>query len=292
MIDSSPSTNLPAIIEEKWFDSLCGKDQADRPVPDLNLPAKLRYGIESRPRQGMFVNNFEALKQFVERVNLILIKEQIVEQRNISKLESYDAEPQLFTGVFDTIVDTDAELRVVSVSTAKSAVISPVIVNGSIVDVVIQSAGSGYKSSPTINIIGSGYGAKLKAIINIAGAITGAEIISKGKGYTSSTTLEVRPFSVLVRSDSVANGNWSIYSYIASAITGIQSWVRVKTQSYDVRNYWNKVDWYATGFNQFSIIDFESIDSGWQCIIVSKVGSIRALVVSNGKVEVFNCTTK
>ena len=256
LIDNSTSTQLPAVIEEKWFDSLCGKDQADRPVPDLNLPAKLRYGIESRPRQGMFVNNFEALKQFVERVNLVLIKEQIVGQRNISKLESYDAEPQLFTGVFDTIVDTDAELQIVSVSTAKSAVISPVIVNGSIVDVIIQSPGSGYKSSPTITIKGSGVGAKLKAIINIAGVITGAEIISKGKGYTNSTTLEIRPFSVLVRSDSAANGNWSIYSYITSAITGTQSWVRVKTQSYDVRNYWNKVDWYATGFNQFSIIDF------------------------------------
>jgi len=256
LIDNSPSTKLPSVIEEKWFDSLCGKDQGDMPVPDLNLPAKLRYGIESRPRQGMFVNNFEALKQFVERVNSTLIKEQIVEQRNISKLESYDAEPKLFTGVFDTTVDTDAELRVVSVSTAKSAVMSPVIVNGSIVDVIIQSAGSGYKSSPTITINGSGFGAKLKAIINIAGAIIGAEIISKGKGYTSSTTLEVRPFSALVRSDSVANGNWSIYAYVTSAITGTQSWVRVKTQSYDVRNYWSKVDWYATGFNQFSIIDF------------------------------------
>ena len=256
LIDNNPNTSLPSVIEQKWFDSLCGKDQADRPVPDLNLPAKLRYGIESRPRQGMFVNSFEALKVFVERVNKILITEQITEQKNISALESYDIAPYKFLGEYDTVVDTDAELRVIAVSTAKSAVVLPVIQNGSITGIKIISAGSGYVNAPEIKVVGKGVGAKLTAIIDIAGQITGATITSAGKGYTSSTVLTVRPFSALVNSDSVANGNWSIYSYETNNITQTKSWVRVKTQAYDTRNYWNYADWYATGFNQFSVIDF------------------------------------
>jgi hypothetical protein len=256
LLDNNPNTNLPSVIEQKWFDSLCGKDQSDRPVPDLNLPAKLRYGIESRPRQSMFVNAFEALKEFIERVNNILIVEQINEQKNISALESYDIAPYKFLGEYDTVVDTEAELRTIAVSTAKSAVVIPIIQNGSITDIKIISAGSGYVNAPMIKVTGAGTGAKLTAIIDIAGQIIGANITSGGKGYTASTVLTVRPFSALVNSDSVANGNWSIYSYQTNTIAQTKSWVRIKTQSYDTRNYWNSIDWYKTGFNQFSVIDF------------------------------------
>jgi hypothetical protein len=280
LIDNNPNTNLPLTIENKWFDSLCGKDQADRPVPDLSLPAKLRFGTESRPRQSMFVNSFEALKEFIERANRILINEQIVEQKDISMLDSYDVAPYKFTGEYDTTVDTDAELRVIAVSTAKPAVISPVIINGSITGITIVSSGSGYINTPPIIVIGSGTGAKLKAIINIAGQITGATILDGGKGYVkSTTTLSVRPFSALVKSDSVANGNWSIYAYVVNATTNVKSWTRVRTQSYNVRNYWNYVDWYATGFNQFTVID-HAIDT------FAEIGTINPVVGQTLKVRI------
>jgi len=279
LIDNNPNTILPSVIEQKWFDSLCGKDQADRPVPDLNLPAKLRYGIESRPRQGMFINAFEALKEFTERVNKILIIEQITEQKNISALESYDIAPYKFLGEYDTVVDTEAELRIIAVSTAKSAVVIPVIQNGSITGIKIISAGSGYANAPEIKIIGAGTGAKLTAVIDIAGQIIGAKITSGGKGYTSSTTLSIRPFSALVNSDSIANGNWSIYSYETNNITQTKSWVRVKTQSYDTRNYWESVDWYASGFNQFSVIDF-AIDT------FAEIGTLNPVVGQTVKVRI------
>ena len=279
LIDNNPNTNLPVVIETKWFDSLCGKDQADRPVPDLGLPAKLRFGIESRPRQSMFVNSYEALKEFIERTNRILISEQIVEQKTISALESYDVAPYQFTGEYDTTVDTDAELRTIAVSTAKPALISPIIVNGSITGITIVSSGSGYLNTPPILVSGTGTGAKLKAIINIAGQITGAIILNGGKGYTSTTKLSVRPFSALVKSDSVANGNWSIYAYTFNAITNVKSWIRVKTQSYDVRNYWSYQDWYATGFNQFTVIN-HAIDT------FAEIGTIDPIVGQTLKVRI------
>ena len=315
LIDNNPNTKLPQTIETKWFDSLCGKDQADRPVPDLKLPAKLRYGIESRPRQSMFVNNLEALKQFVEKTNLILVKEQIVQQKNISKFNSYDIEPSIVTNLYDIAIDTELELRLVPVSTVKNAVVNPVIENGIITGATIEVAGSGYKTAPTITVVGVGKGAILQSSINVAGQIVSITVVEGGRGYIAGTTsLNVRPFAVLVHSDGPANGNWSIYSYTTNPISLVKEWVRSQTQSYDVRKYWYYTDWYETGFTQFTVIDYSietfaelnlvdadigqtvkirvAGDSGWQLLVCySKSTSIdwtsryRVVGVQNGTIQ-------
>jgi hypothetical protein len=265
LVSDNPSTQLPDSIEQKWFDSLCGKDQADRVVPDFDQPPKLRYGIENRPRQSMFVNRFEALKQFVEQVNLILIDNQIVEQKTngMADLESYDIEPTAVSGLYDSTQDTNAELQYVSVNYIKTPSIAPVISNGIITGITINDAGSGYLIAPTVSISGSGTGAIITLTINATGGISGAVIGSGGKGYVSGlTTLTVRPFSVLVHQDSDANKNWSIYGY--NPLKKI--WTRTQTQNFDVRAFWTKVDWYGSAinnktgitqkYNQYSIIDF------------------------------------
>jgi hypothetical protein len=79
IISNNPSTTIPSAIEKKWFDSLAGKDSTGRVVPDTTLPPKLKYGVEVRPRQSMFVNRFEALKQLIEQVNNSLRSNLIVE---------------------------------------------------------------------------------------------------------------------------------------------------------------------------------------------------------------------
>ena len=39
------ATSIPnADIEQKWYDSLVGFDKNDRPVPDINLPIRQKYG--------------------------------------------------------------------------------------------------------------------------------------------------------------------------------------------------------------------------------------------------------
>ena len=65
LVSTDTNSSIPKSIEAKWFDSLCGKDEQNRVIPDMDLPPKLRYGAQFRPRQSMFVNRFEALKQFV-----------------------------------------------------------------------------------------------------------------------------------------------------------------------------------------------------------------------------------
>ena len=283
LISNDPTTKLPETIEQKWFDSLCGKDQANRVVPDLTQPPKLRYGIENRPRQSMFVNRFEALKQFVEQVNLVLIDNQIVEQKDISDLNNYDTAPALASGIYDSVQDTDAELIYVNVNYIKPPILQAIITNGTITDVNIIYTGSGFITAPVIKVLGAGRGAEIKTVINISGQITGVIVASGGKGYGPSpsvaditaginsgittsgvqyTTLSVRPYSVLVNSDSAANGNWSIYGYD----TVKKSWNRTSTQSFDVRKFWSYTDWYGSyidpvtailhSYNQYTAIDF------------------------------------
>ena len=59
-------------IERKWFDSLIGYDTRNRPVPDNTIGPKKKYGILNTPRQSMFINSVEAMKQVIERVNGVL----------------------------------------------------------------------------------------------------------------------------------------------------------------------------------------------------------------------------
>ena len=251
IISNNSATSLPDTIEQKWVDSLCGKDSQGRLVPDTALPPKLKYGVENRPRQGMFINRFEALKQFIEYVNNELLQQLVVENRDISKLEAYEAEPSTITGLYDSIIDTDAELRFANIGTYQKPEFTPSIENGRITGINIISRGRGYLVAPYFTVTGSGTGAIVRAIIDVKGQIIGAEVINEGYGYDSNTSITVRNYSVLVRSDSVANGNWSIYTYEPTT----QVWSRVRSQSYDVRNYWNYTDWYAVGYNQFTSID-------------------------------------
>ena len=252
LVSNNVDTKLPATIEQKWFDSLCGKDDQGRLVPDTALPVKLQYGIENRPRQSMFVNRFEALKQLIEQANRVLINQQISESKDISKLNSYESAPSTITGLYDTVVNTETELKFAGAGIFVKPSVTPIIVNGRITGINILTKGNGYIIAPYIEVVGSGQGAKLRAKLNSSGQITGVTILNSGYGYDDNTVLMVRNYSALVQSDSVASGVWSIYSYEPST----QVWSRAQSQSYDTRKYWNYVDWFATGYNQFTASDF------------------------------------
>ena len=277
LISEDANTVLPAAIEQKWFDSLCGKDIFDRVVPDTTLPPKLRYGIENRPRQGMFVNRFEALKQFIEKANIFLLTQQIVSNRDLTALDSYDTEPSALTGTYDVVLDTDAELRFAGVGSFQRPSLSPVIVDGKIIDITIVTKGNGYLNAPFITIVGSGVGAKIKAKINTKGQIIGADILSTGEGYTDNTILIIRDFSALVHNDSQSLNNWSVYSYDPVS----QVWSRTQSQKYDVRKYWTYADWYATGYNQFTAINYAVDTFAELSQIESSIGDIVKIRTTN-----------
>ena len=58
------------------------------------------------PRQSIFVNSTEALKQTIERINTVLIKNLIVENKNLTGLDYKEDFPSAISRLYDTSVDT------------------------------------------------------------------------------------------------------------------------------------------------------------------------------------------
>ena len=244
-------------IERKWFDSLVGFDLNDRPVPDLDLPVRQRYGNLNDPRQGWFINRSEARKEFIERTNKTLKTKLIVDDKDLTDLVKVDPQPSLVTGKYDTTSDTYAELRFVSVARVKPATMTLEIENGSIVNVLVTDPGQGYLTPPTYTIKDStGTGAILTFTLTSGGSIDTVTITNPGSNYTA-PTIEIRRFSVLVKADETVGGKWAIFSYAN------EEWTRTLTQSYDTTAYWEYVDWYAAGYNQFTPLSF-TIDASYQ----------------------------
>ena len=237
-------------IERKWYDSLIGFDTNLRPVPDTAIPSNKRYGVQNRPRQGMFKNRFEALKQTIERVNIRLASELLIDSYDLSDLLSKEAPPTSVSGQYDVAIASYDELRFVSTNKIVQADIDLIISNGRIISANIINPGRGYKVAPSYQLEGEGSGAIINFTINNLGQITSVNIDNAGSGYLDSTRLIIRPFSVLVNADSNVFGKWAVYSWNGT------KWFISSIQDYDVTNYWEYQDWYADEFNQFTTINY------------------------------------
>lgn len=244
---------IPKYIESKWFDSLVGLDQNNNIVPDPDLPKKLRYGILNVPRQGMFINRIEATKQFVERLNRVLINKLITDNFNLERLQQFDPVPVEKDGKYDVAVDSYEELRFVGTSNVETAKFAVELRNGRFFRITILNPGSGYKIAPRIDIVDEGgSGAVLKTEIDVQGRVTDVIIRRRGKNYTN-PTLTARPFTVLVKIDSTTTGKWSLYTWDKEN----RLWNRIQTQRFDVTKFWSYADWYADGYNQFTKPDYQ-----------------------------------
>jgi hypothetical protein len=246
-------------IIKKWYDSLIGYDEQYRIVPDPTLSPKQKYGSLNRPRQSWFVNRYEALKQFIERTNLILKENLIVDDKIFTTLFNADPAPTAVTNVWDAKVDTIDDLAFIGVANATQAVLSPVVTNGKITNVNIVNPGKGYRVAPTVTVTGAGTGAEFQTIIDALGRITNIIVVEPGENYNTNPTLTVRRFTVLVNSDATVQGKWALYERISESRT----WNRIQSQGYNVRLYWDYEDWYATGYSALTEIDY-LIDNSYE----------------------------
>ena len=258
IITDGLSTSKPTkIVEDKWIDSLVGYDVQNRPVPDVNLSPKQKYGNQNVPRQSWFVNRKEALKQTIERINYVVKDILLSDSYEISKLNDKDPAPSFADAKYDTSVDSVAELRFVNVSNIVPASLIPVVENGRIVDIVIENKGKGYITTPTYKIVDSkGQDAELELTIDDNGSIARVKVLNPGKNYSDNVSILVRKFAVLVNADENIGGRWAIYGY-----DSIYS--RIESQAYDVSLYWDYIDWYDNDYNQFTVIN-HTIDYSYQ----------------------------
>ena len=245
---SKPSKN----IEDKWIDSLVGFDNFGRIVPDYMLSEKEKYGNLNKPRQSWFVNREEALKQYIERVNSVLETTLIVDSKDLTKIKRSDTAPSSITRLYDVVLDTYAELGTYGVSSVKQATVNVSTVNGRITEIVITDPGKGYLVVPTFSIIGNGTGAEISFTINSAGSLSGVSIINPGKNYPISTQIEIRRFTALITADETLSGKWGMYE----RNTTLSQWDRIRSQGHNTNLYWEYIDWYASGYNSFTSINF------------------------------------
>jgi hypothetical protein len=247
LLQENSANSVPnTLLEKKMLDSLLGHDSLGNPVPDSSLSARTRYGISVRPRQTIFKDRLAALRNLVEFTNDVLINERIVGNYNLTNLKAEELPPDEFSGEYDQIVEDIESLPLIDADVFVTAQLTCSISNGKIVNVNIINPGFGYKISPSIKFVNETT-AELKAIINDLGRVTSVEIVNAGSGFTAPPVVEVRPYTVVVLTDSEANGKWTKRIYDKPTAT----WLRSHTQTYNTPLYWKYVDWTSSTYNPF-----------------------------------------
>ena len=153
---------------------------------------------------------------------------------------------------YDKAIDTYAEIGLVGVSIIPLNI--RVFVNGKLTRVDITNGGKGYITVPTYEFgnVGNGTDAEITLTMDANGTITSATVKNEGQDYGPNTTLEVRKYSVLVRTDESVNSRWSIYAYQSVSKT----WSRTTSSAYDVTQWWSYTDWYDVGYSEFTEVDY------------------------------------
>lgn len=288
----------PEKLENKWIDSLAGYDVSGNKVPNPLLNSKQKYGIEYRPRQGMFVDRLTALKIVVNKVNQVLETEPFADIIDFRTLNSKEEAPNEILREYDQAVDTFEDLSIVGVTRVRPAVLKANLLDGRLESVEIIDGGFGYRSKelsdestaenilyvgPPVEIEGDGQGASAISIINSQGTIVKINVIFQGRKY-SLINVKVRNFSVLVRNDRTLNNFWSIYAWDNVR----QTFFRTKSQSFDTTRYWSYKDWWKSGYSPLDRIVVEISDISSEPLLNIKVGDLfRIKEFANGGWAVF-----
>lgn len=272
--DSKSSPNW--LLEKKLIDSLLGHDSLGNPVPDPFLPEKLKYGIEIRPRQGLFIDRREALRNLVEFVNSTIIKERLTGQIDFSKLTTIEDEPDAST--YDTIVEDIYNLELISTKNLVTAkLVANIDSDGQISNVEIVNRGFGYVTPPIITIDDNGSGAELRANIDQFGQVVDVTVVSGGRNYTSDVKLTARPYTALVRVDENSANRWAVYEWNDFK----KVWIKVRTQNYNTTIFWKYVDWKHAEYDPMQVLS-STVDEPYGLEVLQYLNEGSYVKVKNG----------
>ena len=97
---------IPHDIYNKVVDSASGIDSIGNVVPDPRLAPQNRYGISIRPRQSIFVDRNQSVKEMVSYVNSVFAKNVISQGYDLTTLSGGEEQPLPNTGAYDISVPT------------------------------------------------------------------------------------------------------------------------------------------------------------------------------------------
>jgi hypothetical protein len=251
LIEENSENSFPnQYLERKLIDSLLGKDSLGNVVPDANLPVRLKYGIEVRPRQSMFVDRQKALRNAFDFINMTLMNYSVSGNINFDTLNSKESIPDEILGEWDRVLE-DVESRDAIVTTRfKTATLTCIVENGKITAVYIIDPGYGYVVAPSVFIANNTSDAKITTTIDSNGQVIDVAIKNAGSNFVTAPLLIVRPYTVIVLSDPQFPKKWSKFEWFNS------SWNRTHTQKYDTTKYWDYVDWVSNEYNPLKYIRY------------------------------------
>jgi hypothetical protein len=262
LIEEGSAHSLPnTLLEKKLIDSLLGRDSVGNIVPDPSLSARQKYGIGIRPRQSMFKNRANALRNMVAYVNQVFADNLITDFYNLDKFNDKDEISQIPINQYDLIVqDLDARDALYTGDFIQ-AELTCLLVNGKISSIDIVTPGYGYGKleaysyddqgniiswkGPEVLIFDDVNGAEFETVIDQYGSIISVLIKNSGNNYSSRPRLYVRPYTVIVQTDSESRNRWTLYSLMSN------SWTKIRTQGHDTTLYWDYINWVAPEFNQY-----------------------------------------
>ena len=79
----------PAALYNKLLASFAGVDELGSVIPNPDLPKLLQIGVGVRPNQGLFINRFKALENYLSYANYVLKQYPISEFSSITFLNTY-----------------------------------------------------------------------------------------------------------------------------------------------------------------------------------------------------------
>ena len=267
LLQEGADTSIPnSLLEQKLFDSLLGHDSLGNLVPDPTLTSRTRYGIGIRPRQTMFVDRIQALRNVVEFANSVLTATIITSNYDFTNLEAQENYPNPNLNLYDLLVEDNYTFDQIDTGVFSTASVEFIVNgNGNVVSANIIHPGSGYGTlNPAYDNAGNqigyqgpaftnldnllenplGVGLKIKSVVNEQGQIISVNIVNQGTGYATNFTVSPRLHTVIVLNDSTYNGKWAEFTFNGN-------WLRQHTQQYNTTLYWNYIDWTSSDFKPY-----------------------------------------
>jgi hypothetical protein len=274
--EGNPQSVPNVLLEKKLLDSLLGHDSLGNLVPDPALSSRMKYGISIRPRQTMFKNRFEALRNLIEFTNGVLLKNQITGKYDFANLNKQEQIPSEISGEYDQLVEDNEGLLTIDTRLLTQAELTCTVHNGKLRAVTIINPGLGYKIAPTVKILSNvNTSAELQTEIDSLGRIIAVTIKDPGNGFTVAPSLVVRPYTVIVLSDNQYNGKWTKFAYEN------QQWIRSSTQKYNTPLYWKYVDWQSDDYNQYQDYEY-TLSDVYQLNTLSSILDGQYVKIKNG----------
>jgi hypothetical protein len=268
----------PVLLEKKLIDSLLGRDKLGNLVPDPLLTERTKYGIEIRPRQTLFKDRKQALRNLIEFSNSILLKNQITGNYDFRNLEQQEIYPDITSNEYDEIVDDNELLSIIQTYQLRPAKLSCTVYNGKIHSVSIIDSGFGYKRPPTVTLSGNvEVPAVIETSINEQGKVVGVAIVNPGSGYVQVPSLAVRSYAVIVKNDETYNGKWTKFVWNHDT----DEWERKQTQKFNTPLYWKYVDWQHSDYNQYKDYTY-TVNEVYQLLTLSDLNEGDYVKVKNG----------